>query len=100
MNIDGIAAHECIEAIALSRKSGRLGTFTDLDRRGIARIQLNDGTTVLVRSTAIGWAVSFMGITFEESDLLDAARSAMQFRDENRGRALATRVNMDEPIMR
>ena len=89
-----ITDHEAIETITLCRCSGTLGLYTKLtDDR--AKVELLDTKgdvrdCFIVRHTAHGWRVSWCHYTFEASELIDAARNAMQFRDERRGRNIVT----------
>ena len=63
-----------IETVVLARKSGELGTYVDLShiQPGMRRVEI-DGKCYIVRSTVIGWSISFGPYVCEDASLLECA---------------------------
>lgn len=79
-----IPTHEKIETIVLAyladgTTKGSMGELHPI--RGAGRGNygvIADGKTVIVRSTAEGWRVSFKSVSFVDRDLITAARLALE----------------------
>ncbi|MCO5066883.1 MAG: hypothetical protein M9924_21175 [Rhizobiaceae bacterium] len=81
---DAISDAEVLEAIIRAKHSGKNGRYVDFES-GIARVDLLDGNdnarvTVFVRETADRWTVTYYGLTWSASQLGDALRRALDWR--------------------
>lgn len=81
-----IPDHEAIETIALSRRSGHFGNYIAVSESN-GRVELLDAAgrprmTVFISMKATGWSLNYAGLTFSARNLLDAARLAVEYRDQ------------------